>query len=83
MHEKIRDPMMELFMGIDVRIERAIKLIMEDKDIPKPDIQRLITDKESLLEIFKDPRDPSKEISFDKYWSAYDLINKINYILEV
>jgi hypothetical protein len=80
--EKIQDPVMELFMGVDGRIETALKLIIEEKDIPQTNIQRLIIDKESLLEIF-DSMGDNKEFQIERIWSAYDLINKINYILEV
>ena len=83
MHEKTRDPMIVLFMGIDGRIENAIELIINDTDIPEKDIQNLIMDKESLLEIFEGKTGKSKEIHYNKIWSANNLINKIDYILEM
>lgn len=83
MREKIRDPLIVLLMGIDERIESATELIMADKDIPKKDIQKLTMDKESLIEIFHERIGKSKEINYDKLWSANNLINKIDYILEM
>lgn len=81
--EKKRDPFIELFMRIDGRIEYAIKYIIEDKTIPKEDIERLIMDKEVLLEIFEGKKEESKEIHYDNVWSANNLINKIDYILDL
>jgi hypothetical protein len=83
MQEKVRDPIMVLFMEIDGRIENAIKLIVEDEDIPKMDIQKLINDKESLLKIFEGQVKESKEIQYNKIWSANNLINKIDYIIDI
>lgn len=83
MHEKIRDPMIVLFMGIDGRIENTIELIINDTDIPEKDIQNLIIDKEALLEIFEGKAENPKEIHYKKIWSANNLINKIDYILEM
>jgi|BarGraIncu00222A_1022003.scaffolds.fasta_scaffold483203_1 hypothetical protein len=83
MHEKIRDPMIVLFMGIDGRIENTIELIINDTNIPEKDIQNLIMDKEALLEIFEGKAGNSKEIHYKKIWSANNLINKIDYILEM
>lgn len=82
MCEKMRDPMMELFMEIDGRIINAIKQIRQDNEIPKIDIQMLITDKESLLEIFEGRIGDPKEIQYEKIW-ANNLINKIDLIFEV
>lgn len=82
-HEKIRDPVMELFMKIDGRIEMAMELIIDDKDIPEEDIERLIIYKESLLDIFEGRVGDSKEIQYSKVWSANNLINKIDYILNL
>ena len=82
-HEKKRDPFIELFMRIDGRIEYAIKYVIEDKNIPEEDIERLIMDKELLLEIFEGKRDESKETHYDNVWSANNLINKIDYILDL
>jgi len=81
-HEKIRDPVIVLFMKVDGRIESAMELIMEDKVIPVKDIERLIIYKESLLDIFEGRMGDSKEIQCNKVWSANNLINKINYILD-
>ena len=83
MHEKIRDPMIVLFMGIDGRIENAIELIINDTDIAEKDIRNLIMDKEALLEIFEGKAGNSNEIHYKKIWSANNLINKIDYILEM
>ncbi len=83
MHEKIRDPIIVLFMEIDGRIESGIEMIIKKEDIPKIDIQKLINDKESLLKIFHGITEQSKEIEYNKIWSANNLINKIDYILEV
>jgi hypothetical protein len=82
MCERMRDPMMELFMEIDGRIINAIKQIRQDNEIPKIDIQMLITDKESLLEIFEGRIGDPKEIQYEKIW-ANNLINKIDLIFEV
>jgi len=82
MCEKMKDPMMELFMEIDGRIINAIKQIRQDNEIPKIDIQMLITDKESLLEIFEGRIGDPKEIQYEKIW-ANNLINKIDLIFEV
>jgi len=67
MSEKIRDPMMELFMEIDGRIENAIEMIRKDEDIPEIDYKMLITDKESLLEIFKARIGDPKEVQYEKF----------------
>ena len=83
MHEKTRDPMIVLFMGIDARIENAIELIINNTPIPEKDIQNLIMDKASLLEIFEGKAGNPKEIHNKKIWSANNLINKIDYILEM
>jgi hypothetical protein len=82
-HEKIRDPVIVLFMKVDGRIESAMELIMEDKVIPEKDIERLIIYKESLLDIFEGLMGDSKEIQYNKVWSANNLINKIDYILDL
>jgi hypothetical protein len=82
MCEKIRDPMMELFMEIDGRIENAIEMIRKEKDIPEIDFKMLITDKESLLEISKARMGDPKEVQYEKIW-ANNLINKIDIIFEV
>jgi hypothetical protein len=82
-HEKKRDPFIELFMRIDGRIECALKYIIEDKNIPEEDIERLVMDKELLLEIFEGKTQVSKEAHYDNVWSANNLINKIDYILDL
>jgi hypothetical protein len=81
-HEKTRHPLIELFMKIDGRIEGAIDQIIEDKLVPEEDIQRLISDKECLLEIFEGKPGKSKDTHYDNVWSANNLINKIDYILD-
>jgi hypothetical protein len=81
MCEKIRDPMMELFMEIDGRIENAIEMIRKEKDIPEIDFKMLITDKESLLEISKARMGDPKEVQYEKIW-ANNLINKIDLIFK-
>ena len=81
--EKKRDPFIELFMRIDGRIERAIKHVIEDKNIPEEDIERLAMDKILLLEIFEGKTQESKEVHYDNVWSANNLINKIDYILDL
>ena len=81
--EKSRDPVIELFMKIDGRIECAIEQIIEDKNVPEADIKRLIIDKERLLEIFEGKIGKSKEVEYDNVWSANNLINKIDYILDL
>ncbi len=83
MHEKVRDPLMVRFMEIDRRIENAIELIMNDNEIPKKEVQKLIYDKDYLVEIFQERVGNSKEINYDKVWSANNLFNKIDYILEM
>jgi hypothetical protein len=82
-HEKKRDPFIELFMRIDGRIECAIEYVIEDKNIPEEDIERLVMDKEFLLEIFDGKTEKSKELHYDNVWSANNLINKIDYILDL
>ena len=82
-HEKTRDSVIELFMKIDGRIEYAIEQIIEDKNVSENDIERLIIDKEMLLEIFEGKTEKSKEIHYDNVWSANNLINKIDYILDL
>jgi hypothetical protein len=82
MCEKRRDPMMELFMEIAGRIESAIEQIRQENEIPSIDIQMLISDKESLLEIFEGRIGEPKEIQYEKIW-ANNLINKIDYIIEI
>ena len=82
MYEKRRDPMMELFMEIAGRIESAIEQIRQENEIPSIDIQMLISDKESLLEIFEGRIGEPKEIQYEKIW-ANNLINKIDYIIEI
>jgi hypothetical protein len=82
-HEKTRDPVIELLMKIDGRIEYALEQIIEDKNVPEEDIERLIIDKELLLEIFEGKTEKSKEIQYDNVWSANNLINKIDYILDL
>jgi hypothetical protein len=82
-HEKIKDPVIVLFMKVDGRIESAMELIMEDKVIPEKDIERLIIYKESLLDIFEGRIGDSREIQYNKVWSANNLINKIDYILDL
>ena len=42
----------------------------------------LISDKESLLEIFEGRIGEPKEIQYEKIW-ANNLINKIDYIIEI
>jgi hypothetical protein len=82
MCEKLRDPMMELFMEIDGRIENAIEMIRKDKVIPEIDFKMMITDKESLLEISKARLGEPKEVQYEKIW-ANNLINKIDLIFDV
>jgi len=82
MYEKRRDPMMELFMEIAGRIESVIKQIRQENEIAIIDIQMLISDKESLLEIFEGRIGEPKEIQYEKIW-ANNLINKIDYIIEI
>ena len=82
MCEKRRDPMMELFMEIAGRIESAIEQIRQEDEIPRIDIQMLISDKESLLEIFEGRIGEPKEIQYEKIW-ANNLLNKIDYIIKV
>ena len=82
MCEKRRDPMMELFMEIAGRIESAIEQIRQENEIPSIDIQMLISDKESLLEIFEGRIGEPKEIQYEKI-RANNLINKIDYIIEI
>jgi Asp-tRNA(Asn)/Glu-tRNA(Gln) amidotransferase B subunit len=82
-HKKTREPVIELFMRIDGRIEYAIEQIIEDKNVSEKDIERLIIDKEMLLEIFEGKTEKSKEIHYDNVWSANNLINKIDYILDL
>jgi hypothetical protein len=82
-HRKTIDPVKEMFMKIDGRIEGAIEQIIEDKNVPKDDIERLIIDKEHLLDIFEGRTEKSKEIQYDNVWSANNLINKIDYILDL
>jgi hypothetical protein len=82
-HEKTRDPVIELFMKIDGRIECAIEQIIKDKTVPAQDIERLIKDKEHLLKIFEGKTGKSREIQYDNVWSANNLINKIDYILDL
>jgi hypothetical protein len=81
MCEKRRDPMMELFMEIAGRIESAIEQIRQKNEISSIDIQMLVSDKESLLEIFKGRMGDPKEIQYEKIW-ANNLLNKIDYIIE-
>ncbi len=82
MCEKRRDPMMELFMEIAGRIESAIEQIRQENEIPSIDIQMLISDKESLLEIFEGRIGEPKEIQYEKIW-ANNLLNKIDSIIEI
>ena len=82
MCEKRRDPMMELFMEIAGRIESAIEQIRQEDEIPRIDIQMLISDKESLLEIFEGRIGDPKEIQYEKIW-ANNLLNKIEYIIKI
>lgn len=82
MSEKVRDPMMELFMEIDGRIENAIEMIRKENDIHEIDFKMLITDKESLLEISKARMGEPKEVQYEKIW-ANNLINKIDLIFDV
>ena len=82
MCEKRRDPMMELFIEIAGRIESAIEQIRQEDKIPRIDIQMLISDKESLLEIFEGRIGDPKEIQYEKIW-ANNLLNKIDYIIEI
>jgi hypothetical protein len=82
MCEKRRDPMMELFMEIAGRIESAIEQIRQEDEIPRIDIQMLISDKESLLEIFEGRIGDPKEIQYEKIW-ANNLLNKIDYIIKI
>ena len=81
--KKTREPVIELFMKIDGRIEYAIEQIIADEIVPEKDIARLIRDKEILLEIFEGKTQKSKEIHYDNVWSANNLINKIDYILDL
>jgi hypothetical protein len=82
-HEKIRDPVIESFMKIDGRIEAAVEQLIEDKNVPIEDINRLLIDKEFLLEIFEGKTGKSKITHYDNVWSANNLINKIDYILDL
>ena len=82
-HRKTIDPVKEMFMKIDGRIESAIEQIIEDKNVPKEDIERLIKDKEALLNIFEGKTEKFKEIQYNNVWSANNLINKIDYILDL
>lgn len=82
-HEKVRDPVIELFMKIDGKIERAMELIIADNDIPGEDIEKLIIYKESLLDIFEGRIGDSREIPYSKVWSANNLINEIDYVLDL
>jgi hypothetical protein len=82
-HKKTREPVIELFMKIDGRIDYVIEQIIEDKNVPDEYIKRLIIDKEILLEIFGGKTQKSKEIYYDYVWSANNLINKIDYILDL
>jgi len=82
MCEKRRDPMMELFIEIAGRIESAIEQIRQEDKIPRIDIQMLISDKESLLEIFEGRIGDPKEIQYEKIW-ANNLLNKIEYIIKI
>jgi hypothetical protein len=77
--KKVRDPVMQLFMEVDIRIETAQEHIIQYKNIPKTDIKKLIKDKETLQQICKKPN----EMNHNKIWSANNLIYKINYILEI
>ena len=80
-HEKIRDPIKEIFMEIDKRIENALELTIKENNIPTNNIQRLIIDKKFLLTIIDELMD-EEQIEFDKIWDATNLIYKIDYILE-
>jgi len=82
-HKKTREPVIELFMKIDGRIDYVIEQIIEDKNVPDEYIKRLIIDKELLLEIFEGKTEKSKKIQYDNVWSANNLINKIDYILDL
>jgi hypothetical protein len=82
-HRKTIDPVKEMFMKIDGRIEGVIEQIIEDKNVSKEDIERLIIDKEVLLDIFEWRKEKSKKIQYDNVWSANNLINKIDYILDL
>jgi hypothetical protein len=81
--KKIRDPVLVLFMKIDERIENAMLIIIADRSVPGDDLERLISDKEYLLNIFKGKPGKSKEIQYDNVWSANNLINKIDYLLDL
>ena len=81
--KKISDPVLVLFMKIDERIENAMLMILADRTVPGDDLQRLMNDKEYLLNIFKGKPGKSKEIQYDNVWSANNLINKIDYLLEL
>ncbi len=82
-NKKTRDPVIELFMKIDGRIEYVIGQIIDDKTISEEDIERLIKDKEHLLKFFEGKTEKSREMHYDNVWSANNLINKIDYILDL
>ena len=80
--KNVKNPKMGLFMEIDRRIENAIEMIIYDIDIPKTDIKRLMEDRISLLEIFEGQKDENL-IQYNNFCRANNLIDKINYILEL
>jgi hypothetical protein len=82
-YEKSRDPIVELFMIVDGKIENIIEQIRQEDYVPKTEIKNLNNYKETLLEIFESGINEPKDIPYDKIWEAYNLIHKINYILEV
>lgn len=82
-YEKSRDPIVELFMIVDGKIENIIEQIRQEDYVPKTEIKNLNNYKEILLEIFESGINEPKDIPYDKIWEAYNLIHKINYILEV
>ena len=71
-----------MFIEIAGRIESAIEQIRQEDKIPRIDIQMLISDKESLLEIFEGRIGDPKEIQYEKIW-ANNLLNKIEYIIKI
>ena len=82
LQKNVRNPNTELFMAIDGRIENAIETIIYDLDIPKTDIKKLMEDRISLMEIFEGQKDENL-IEYNNVWRANNLINKIDYILEL
>ena len=69
-------------MAIDGRIENAIEMIIYGIDIPSTDINKLMEDRTSLLEIFEGQKAENLN-QYNNVWRANNLIDKINYILEL